>query len=488
MHNSSLCQSDENVVQYNPYVIAIQKKSSAFTIRNDENPQLLHSINGYSSDPQDAPNDLSNRTMYNIEDRFTHRPFNSRDCLLPEQPEGGHYELSGCLEFVEPCNKHPNALVPEISVLNYFCKNNYVLNGSNILVCVNQEWIPKPPSCLKICPALKSTSVDISCNYQGETVSCTKNVLPGTKAVLSCKPSYTLSFTNDPAYREVTCLDDGLWDNHVFRCLPECGTSIAHGHSLIVNGLDAKVGVFPWHVGIYFKNTNEYEQICGGTLISSNLVISAAHCFYDEVFMRVNDASNYAVAAGKYFRDWDAKEDYVQKSEVESIQTGDRYLGRNGNFADDIALLKLQSPFQLTTLVKPVCMDWNNRYEREQLQEGQFGKVVGWGKDINGISTNNLQEINMPFIPYHQCLSRAPVSFRGLITHDKFCAGYLNGSSVCDGDSGSGLCFEKNGVWYLRGVVSVSPEKDGMCDYNLYVGFTYVSKFREWIRKIYVNV
>lgn len=110
--------------------------------------------------------------------------------------------------------------------------------------------------------------------------------------------------------------------------------------------------------------------------IFSLCVFTAAHCFYDEVFHKINDASNYAVGAGKYYRDWDTREDYAQKSLVKSIQTGDRYLGLRGNFADDIALLKLKRSFHLTTLVRPVCMDWSNQYEREQLQMGQTGKVT----------------------------------------------------------------------------------------------------------------
>lgn len=55
----------------------------------------------------------------------------------------------------------------------------------------------------------------------------------------------------------------------------ECGTTTARGTTLIVNGFEAEIGKFPWHVGIYAKNTDqEYEQICGGTIISSNLVIT----------------------------------------------------------------------------------------------------------------------------------------------------------------------------------------------------------------------
>lgn len=105
-------------------------------------------------------------------------------------------------------------------------------------------------------------------------------------------------------------------------------------------------------------------------------VFAAAHCVYDEVDNKLNNARNYAVAAGKHYRDWNVREEYAQKSSVESIRSGGRYMGARGNFADDIALLKLKTPLELTTLVKPVCMDWDNEYEREQLQVGQVGKVT----------------------------------------------------------------------------------------------------------------
>lgn len=61
--------------------------------------------------------------------------------------------------------------------------------------------------------------------------------------------------------------------NDIF-CL-ECGTSIAHGNTLIVNGFEAQVGIFPWHLAVYRKkDRTAYEQICAGTLISNNLVVS----------------------------------------------------------------------------------------------------------------------------------------------------------------------------------------------------------------------
>ena len=55
----------------------------------------------------------------------------------------------------------------------------------------------------------------------------------------------------------------------------------------------------PWHVAIYQNG----EQICGGTIVSERVVISAAHCFSDNIyFMHTFDVKTYKVAAGRIAR------------------------------------------------------------------------------------------------------------------------------------------------------------------------------------------
>lgn len=105
-------------------------------------------------------------------------------------------------------------------------------------------------------------------------------------------------------------------------------------------------------------------------------VIQAAHCFYDESSHQVQSAFNFAVAAGKVEREWKSNETHVQRSKVDSIKLADRYLGARGNFAQDIAIVKLSKPFELTSLVRPICIDWDNTYERQQLRVGHLGKVT----------------------------------------------------------------------------------------------------------------
>lgn len=91
--------------------------------------------------------------------------------------------------------------------------------------------------------------------------------------------------------------------------------------------------------------------------------------------MVVESASKYRIAAGKYYRPYDWPEPYVQKSPIKSIEKAKKYIGIHGNYGADIALIRLEIQLNITELVKPVCIDWDNKYESEQLQSGQLGKV-----------------------------------------------------------------------------------------------------------------
>lgn len=55
----------------------------------------------------------------------------------------------------------------------------------------------------------------------------------------------------------------------------DCGRQYTPNQVLILDGVVAKYGSAPWNVGIYRKsNKNNFSLICGGSLISTNLVVS----------------------------------------------------------------------------------------------------------------------------------------------------------------------------------------------------------------------
>ena len=58
----------------------------------------------------------------------------------------------------------------------------------------------------------------------------------------------------------------------------ECGISSSPRRSFIVNGVLSDRVSWPWHGTIFKKIKGEFSYICGGTLISKSLLLTAAHC------------------------------------------------------------------------------------------------------------------------------------------------------------------------------------------------------------------
>lgn len=89
----------------------------------------------------------------------------------------------------------------------------------------------------------------------------------------------------------------------------------------------------------------------------------------------------------------------------------------------------------------------------------------------------------MPVVAHETCIWSNRDFFSRVTSNLSFCAGFKNGSSVCNGDSGGGMVFQRNNKWYLRGIVSVSIalQNQARCDPNHYAVFTDVAKFTNWI-------
>lgn len=64
------------------------------------------------------------------------------------------------------------------------------------------------------------------------------------------------------------------------------------------------------------------------------------------------------------------------------------------------------------------------------------------------------------------------------------------GTGVCSGDSGGSITFEENGIYYIRGIVSVGASKINHrnqqieCDPTQYAIFTDVAQYLPWITKV----
>ena len=66
---------------------------------------------------------------------------------------------------------------------------------------------------------------------------------------------------------------------------PSCGKSKSQfSETRIIGGREAKEGEFPWQVSIgrISVTSGIITHFCGGTILSSNTILTAAHCLDNE--------------------------------------------------------------------------------------------------------------------------------------------------------------------------------------------------------------
>eukprot|EP00102_Acyrthosiphon_pisum_P020557 XP_016657767.1 PREDICTED: limulus clotting factor C-like [Acyrthosiphon pisum] len=257
----------------------------------------------------------------------------------------------------------------------------------------------------------------------------------------------------------------------------DCG-KVYINQETIDNGQEAILGTAPWHAGVYriVKYISNYELLCGGSIISSNLVVTAARCFWYYRGMSSNIISNigglYKIAVGKYKRKFSIIDNnFTQIMDVENI-----YLENGGYFeflGNNIAIVVLKNRISLSNFVVPVCIDWNLKYNDVN---GDYGKIFGWRYPNNGSISPILLESSLPYIDLSTCDKMNPSVPSSALTYDKFCAASELGPDVSVKYDGDGLSFFHNNSYYLTGVTCV---KDPL---NSLTVFTEVKHHVHWIR------
>nr|XP_024214446.1 chymotrypsin-like elastase family member 2A [Halyomorpha halys] len=249
----------------------------------------------------------------------------------------------------------------------------------------------------------------------------------------------------------------------------------------IARGKDSKPNQYPWHVGIYRRdNSSKYEYICGGSIIYDNVIITAAHCVFDENTKNI-DYNRMVVAVGKHNSSWERIDESEQRFEVMDKRIPQRYKGTENMNDNDIALLALNDSIPFSDRVMPVCMDWSRTKEP---YDGENCTFVGWGYEENRNLTELLQVSEMLLRNFDDCRKSVGKYFTSYLTSDKFCTISKDNSMVEKGDSGGGLVFARmqndndtGARYYLKGILN-GREKGN--DVNFL--YTNVSNHMPWIR------
>jgi len=248
-------------------------------------------------------------------------------------------------------------------------------------------------------------------------------------------------------------------------------------HKRIINGNHAELYSHPYIVSLqtYGRlswSSFGWSHICGGSLISRDWVLTAAHCV-DTI--RSNQLGNIRVEMGA-LNLYLAPNSYEQTVGVAQIIVHSGWNGDASGMPNDIALIKLSTPANLNNNVKIASL-------AEQGADflGEECVLAGWGMTStgdNGQLAETLKEVEITKISTSACNSH----WRGGITDFHICvhdATPPEGSrpSACMGDSGGPMmCGSGHNV--LAGVTSWG---ESTCSGDLPSVYTRVSKYRDWI-------
>nr|BAR45632.1 limulus clotting factor C-like [Ammothea sp. RS-2014] len=303
----------------------------------------------------------------------------------------------------------------------------------------------------------------------------------GARALITCKSR----FYSRSGSRVRTCKSNGRWSGSSASCHPICGISSAPKTSFVVNGNASDVGQWPWQAAVatWFPQIDSFYVTCGGSLISENWILTAAHCVTYQRTNIVISSTQFRVYLGKHYRNDTLDDEYVQMRSIEEIHVHPNY--DYIQYDSDIALMKISTSADLTARVRPVCLPTFTSSD-QNLVKGKIGVVTGWGKLEDDTYAEELQQAKVPFVPTRTCMEGyesegLPVT----ITDYMFCAGYKEGKTdACSGDSGGPFVFLESATnkWTLEGIVSWGSPS-GCGNQNQYGGFTRVERFLEWIQE-----
>lgn len=232
----------------------------------------------------------------------------------------------------------------------------------------------------------------------------------------------------------------------------------------IVGGQNAEQNEWPWVVAIF----NSGKQFCGGSLIDSQHILTAAHCVAQ---FNSWDVARLSVNLGDH--------NIRQKNEVKHVERKIKRLVRHKGFDmrtlyNDVAILTLDKPVEFSQTVRSICLP-----RGRASFEGKIGTVIGWGSlRESGPQPSILQKVNIPVWTNAECKARyGPAAPGGIVDH-MLCAGRATKDS-CTGDSGGPLMVN-DGKWTQVGIVSWGIG----CGKGEYPGvYTRVSYFMPWITK-----
>uniref|UniRef100_A0A8C4SPG3 Transmembrane serine protease 13 n=1 Tax=Erpetoichthys calabaricus TaxID=27687 RepID=A0A8C4SPG3_ERPCA len=214
-----------------------------------------------------------------------------------------------------------------------------------------------------------------------------------------------------------------------------CGRQM-QSQSRIIGGTQAPLGKWPWQASLHYSGS----PTCGGSIVSPTIIISAAHCFYSNMY----DPTQWKVYVGTVNQNNLPPPIYVSRIIINSQYDSNSH-------DNDVAILILQTSISYTNNIQPVCLPTSSQTFSANMNCWTTGFGTTQYQAQQG--STYLMQVSVNIINYNVC--NGPSVYNGVLTSNMICAGNLNGKvDSCQGDSGGPLVCYVNQSWYLAGITS----------------------------------
>lgn len=254
----------------------------------------------------------------------------------------------------------------------------------------------------------------------------------------------------------------------------------SHGYAKnrIINGEAASVTDYPWIASL--------QTGCGGSLIHSEWILTAAHCFLNKqetaIDLALLNTPIQVTLNSTTLNPLESTRIVVnsQHTIIHPDYNPDVATSRNVN-DHDLALLKLETP--INTL-SPIALINDNLTD---IEAGTLVTIMGWGatKIENNESvdlSNSLLKATQKIVSSTECTN----IYQSGISDNMLCAGGLtltDTSDSCQGDSGGPLVIEKNGQFIQVGIVSFGGVNKNCGEMNIPGVYTKIARYKNFIEQ-----
>ncbi|XP_037725132.1 serine protease SP24D-like [Drosophila subpulchrella] len=223
----------------------------------------------------------------------------------------------------------------------------------------------------------------------------------------------------------------------------------------VVGGEDAAKAQFPHQVSL--RNAGSHS--CGGSILTRNFILTAAHCVSDEDENNVITpvaADRFTIRAGS--NDRFSGGVLHQVAEV-IIHEG------YGNFLNDVALLRLETPLIFSSSIQPIDLPSVDTPADVDVIISGWGRIKHAGDLPRYLQYNTLKSIST-----EECEELIEFGFEG-----ELCLLHVVDNGACNGDSGGPAVYNNQ-------LVGVAGFVVGGCGSSYPDGYARVFYFKDWIK------